>query len=609
MIMKVMKSNWHRTLIIVFGIICIFSYSGLAEDVSFEATVDRNWVPLGSSLQLTLTIYNAPTTPSINFPSIDGFQVSYIGPSTKVTIINGQYEKTSSYNYRLMPERTGKLSIPALTIDIGGKKLTSESIAIDVTDFPTTQPSVRGGGDQQQTKTLQDRINLVLQVPRGEIFLHERIPVKVFLYVNNLSIRNEQFPELEGIGFSVEDYQRPRQYQQNIGGVRHDILEFATYITPTRTGTLTLGPANLECSILQKRTRSRSSLGSIFSDDFFDDFFTRVERHPVVVQSNDLTLKVLPLPSAGRPANFNDAVGQYQFSFSASPLEVNVGDPVTVRMKVSGQGNLKTVKMPSFKDSEQFKVYAPQIKTENGNKILEQVLIPKSENVEEIPAVTFYYFDPEFKSYKSITKGPTDLNVAQSENDGELRVVGQTPSIDISQPEKLGRDIVFIKDKPGKIFSKGTFFYKSLTCKLLFIFITIIFIVAYAVYAWFTRVQTDVAYARRLRAPKRAKVGLHKAKGFLSEGKYQKCYDCLFKTSQDYFGDKFHLPSQGLTYKELEHNLRRRHIDGEFLDRIKLLFEECDEARFGSVSKDADKVKSSLQNCEEIFDFFERKVR
>jgi len=104
-------------------------------------------------------------------------------------------------------------------------------------------------------------------------------------------------------------------------------------------------------------------------------------------------INVLPLPLEERPVEFSGAVGQFDYNVSVSPNKIKVGDPITLRMTVIGKGNLAAIDMPKIPLDAEFKLYDPQIFEKDNIKKSEQVLIPKHENISEVPALQFSYFD------------------------------------------------------------------------------------------------------------------------------------------------------------------------------------------------------------------------
>ncbi|MDP8212598.1 MAG: BatD family protein [Candidatus Zapsychrus exili] len=586
--------------ILIFLIVVFSAVVCLAQDISFEVTVDRNKTTLDSVVTLSLTL-NGATSDALGLPEINGFQSRYLGPSTQVTVVNGNYSKITTHNYSLYPTEIGIFTIPSMSIKIEGEIYTSESIKIEVIDSSKAQVPK---SSQSSGKTgLEDKILLTLDVPKRDIYLYEKVPVTVKLYIQGFTARDIEFPKFDSLGLTFEDYKQPNQYTQVIDGIRFDVIEFNTKMYSIREGRLEFGPARLGFNILYQGKRRSSS------DSFFGSFFDRYEKRPVEVRSEGYVLNVLPLPGDEKPEDFSGGVGQFDFDVVASPGMVKVGDPITIIMKVSGQGDLSAINMPYFKDDDNFKTYDPQIRQERNVKILEQVLIPKSENATKIPIARFSYFDSNLKQYRSIVRGPFDLTILPSEEGDEFRIVGLPRLSGAIAVEDLGRDIIYIKGKPGKFLSVGYLFSESFSFKSILVLITIIFIALLLYRLRRNRFKTDIAFARRTQAPKKARELMKEAKKKMNDQKTLECYDCVFKTITEYFGDKFHISAAGMTFSDLKKILNDKGVDENVINRLEKLFKECDEVRFAAANQDLELVKGNLKACEEIIDYFERNFR
>jgi len=582
-----------------------------AQDISFEASVNTNKVSLGAVLRLTLTFNGAQNVQAPELPPIDGFEARYLGPSSQISIINGQYSSSVAHNYNLFPQKVGKFQIPSINVDISGKTFTSDPIDVEVVDTPVS-PTYQQDEEQQPTAlNIKDKIFITLEIPKTQAYLNEKIPVKIKLFITGASVRDVQYPEFKPSGFVTEEFQKPKQYSQTLGGVLYDVLEFNTDIYPTRTGELTIDPARLSCNILYRSAQRQSPFDGFFDNDFFDhDFgglFGGIEKRPLNLESVDLTLNVLPLPEEGKPENFFGAVGQFSFSAQVSPQNVNTGDPVTLRMAVEGDGNLKTVEMPSLKTGGNFKVYDPQIKEENGKKILEQVVIPTVEGSQQIPMLSFSYFDSQTKTYQTIPQGPFAIEVNKAKQEESFKVVESKSEKPKEQgfSEDLGRDLIFIKEKPGKFRLVDYQSYRTPVFWGIMVVSFFIFAGLFMAYQKTHRLRTDVAYAKKLRAPKKAKQGLEQARRFMDQGKQKEFYDMVFKTLQDYFSHKLHLPAGSITVEAIAEILKGNNKDF-VLERLRKVFSECEMVRYAAVSQDNAKMKEILARTQEIIDYVER---
>lgn len=623
----------HDTNLFISFILAIFFFStlsvvGYAQDLSFEASVNINKVSLGETVQLTLTSNDAKPDQPPEIPSVDGMEARYLGPSTNITIINGQYSSRTSHIYTLFFQKTGKFRIPAINVQLKGKTFTSEPIDIEVVDSNASVPgaSANDQGASSTGTSIKDRIFLTIEVPRKEFYENEKIPLTIKLYINGLAAQDIQYPQFNHEGFSTEDFGQPKQYEQIVGGVRYQVVEFDGIVYPIRPGDLKLGPATLVCNLVFRNNDQRrppaSDFDHFFDDDFLNGFFNSYQKRAMTLTSVDLPIKVLALPTEGRPEDFSKAVGRFSFEASSSPVEVSVGDPVTLKMSVAGEGNLQAVTLPSLKADERFKTYDPQIKEENGKKILEQVVIPKTDQVSEIPALRFSYFDPQTKTYQKIVQGPFPLKVKKAEGKDEFKIVGfdqsknklpsqneTGPAPAPKRPEEIGSDILFIKEQPGNFYSLSARLYKNSFFIFSWILLLFIWVALAFFYNWKKKIQSDAGYARRLYAPKKARRGIEVAQNFLKEDQQKEFYDTIHKTLQEYLADKFHLPPAGVTLEAIEKEFQKRRLEGGVLEKVKTVFNQCDMVRYASLKIDIGQMTETFQQLREVIDYFERHLK
>ncbi len=583
------------------------SYS---QDIGFEASVNTSRAALGSSLQLSLTITGTQDAKSIDLPSIDGLEHRYLGPSTRISIVNGKYSSSIAHIYTLIPLKVGKFQIPSISISISGKTFSTNPINFEVVDQGGSQ-GPKQNGKESQALNLKDKVFLTIEIPKTTVYLNEKNSLTIKLYISGVSLRDIQFPEFKQIGFNVDEFQKPTEYQEIVGGIRYQVAEFKTFIYPTRVGKFSIGPVKQKSNILIRSTESRRRFGSggldsFFNDDFFGRPFERYQKHPITIESNELSMEVLPLPEQGMPNNFSGAVGQFEFEATVSPREVKVGDPVTLRMNVQGEGSLKTVAIPSLKKSDNFKLYEPQIKVEGDKKTLEQVVIPLSEKATQIPAIEFSYFDGEEKKYNTITKGPFLLEVTKLDTKDPFKLLEFGDEKKMEREEKVGRDIIFIKDHPGKFRKKNYLLYKSHGFVALVVATSIIWMSSLLAYRRTVKLKTDIGYARRLQAPKQARKSLSQALKYLEKKQQKDFYNSIFKTLQEYFGNKYHLASGAVTVETVKNNLNSQKTNAKLLENIESVFAECDLIRYASVSPDEGKMREDYKKTEEIIDYVER---
>jgi hypothetical protein len=176
--------------------------------------------------------------------------------------------------------------------------------------------------------------------------------------------------------------------------------------------------------VQRPRTRSHNPFGDPFFDEFFnntffDSFFGSATQKEIALSSQPSAVKILSLPADGRPASFTGAVGKFEVSAEAAPLQSAVGDPITLKVKLSGSGNFERANSPTLERNNEWKTYKPTAKFEpedsvgfSGAKAFEQALVPLTSGKLVIPALAFSYFDPESKQYVTRLTQPLSVDVA-----------------------------------------------------------------------------------------------------------------------------------------------------------------------------------------------------
>lgn len=551
--------------------------------------------------------------PALDLPQMDGFSSRYIGPSSSMSIVNGVVSSSVTHIYLLQAIKSGKFTLGPFEFEHNGDKYVANQISIEVLTG-AAQPQLNAQPQDRQpalSQDISDRVFVVLEAEKKNLYVNEVVPLTVKLYVNRLSIRDIQFPDIQHEGISVGQFSQPRQYQDVVAGVMYDVIEFDTTMFGLRPGEVKIGPAEVKCNLIVRKQSRRQS--SLFNEDFFDsnvfdDFFGRYETHPLTLNSRALPATVLPLPEEGRPDSFTGALGIYGFDVTVSPAEVKVGDPITVKATVKGTGNFNTATIPKIESTKDLKAYEPQIKQEDGQKTFEQVVMPMNADIKDIPAISFSFFNTETGAYETITRGPFAITVAKPDKEEQARMVEgkQAQAIQVPQEEKFGRDIIFIKESEGGLAGRPGFLYMN---KVFWVFqglALLIYLCILAFYVWSRRLRADVGYARKLQAPGKARQGIAASKKLLRGNKPREFYDLLFDTLQGYLGDRFHLASKSITAGIIDDILKPRNVSPAIQEKVNGLFRDCDMARYAPSGFAADQMRKALSDLEEVIDYFQR---
>jgi hypothetical protein len=220
-------------------------------------------------------------------------------------------------------------------------------------------------------------------------------------------------PQLTGEGFVMEQLSNdPVRSREVVGSSRYAVLTWESALTGIKEGEHTLG-MELDATLLLRQQR-RDPFGR---NSFFGDFFSSYREKEVKVTSPKLEMKVQSLPEEGKPVNFSGAIGDFHLQVNAEPLLIAKGDPVTLTMTVSGEGNFDRVQVPELQEKEGWKSYSSSSefyqegRSNQGKKVFEQALVAKNDDLRHVPSLAFSYFDPKTKQYKNLVSAPIPLNI------------------------------------------------------------------------------------------------------------------------------------------------------------------------------------------------------
>ncbi len=585
---------------LLLGMMFIVGMPAMA--ASATITLDSDQIGVGEAVQLTVAISGASSTgrPKINTP--DGLSVQYTGTSNQIQIINGAFSSQISYSYLVAGLKPGHYTIGPIEIKGGNKKLRTNSVVLAVTGTSASggnpggnSPALRGQNRPDTEEGVEQNGNnpltLSLSLPKTTLYQGETVPVTVKLLAGNVSLKEVSYPNLNPSDFVFGKLDKPLQTEEIIHGEPYKAVEFHTTMTPVKTGTIFLGPVSLNCNIIVK---SRDN------DDFFGDFFPNYQRQSVQVKSKKILLHILPLPTTGKPAGFSGGIGQFQLKAAATPQTVNQGDPLTVKLVLSGKGNLQTVNAPVLQNSDGFKVYDPQRKSttgpNSGEVSFEQVLIPFDAQIKQIGPYVFSYFNPVVGKYQQISTPAIPITVKANPAFNENPGMGNP-----GHRERFGRDLVFIKDSPGKLrLIKGRFYYQPWFW-ILQLFPLLGLGASFFHHKQRKLLQSDTPSARAIRAANFAKRQLKNASHTLATGNSEGLLDELHLIIRNYLAQKYNLNAAGMTGDVVDY-LKGQEISDSTLQKIQDFFTKYDFYRFTGAKVTGDDTKKMWEDIHQIIE-------
>ena len=583
------------------------------EPVRFVASAPTT-VVLDKPFQLVYTV-NA-NAKDLRVPELNNFDV-LAGPfeshSQSIQYVNGKSTSSVSvsYTYTIQAQRTGTFTIGSASLTVDGKKVTSNGLSIKVLPADATPPASKSQGNQSgggQASVSGDNIFIRAEVSKTNVYEQEAILVtyKLYTLVDVVQCNPKGSPDFNG--FLKQDFDQQQGNKQmaleNYNGRNYGtFVLYKTLLYPQHSGVIQIDKWNFEAVI---RVQNRAQVRSIF-DDFFDSY-TNVSK---LISAPAVKITVNALPSANKPASFNGTVGHFTLNSNITSTQVKANDAVTLKLNISGSGNMKLIKNPALKFPDGFELYDPKVtnnfKTSasgvSGTKSIEYLFIPRHSGNFEIPSTEISYFDTQEKTYKTLKTPAYKLQVAKGDGN-EAPVVAGGNYVDKQDVKQLGKDIRFIQTGKFEISKEDEPVFGTLTCWLLYLIPLSISLVLFIFFRKQAKENSNLMLVKNKKANKLAQKRLKLAQKLLREGNKDAFYEEVMKATWTYLSDKLSIPVASLTKERVEDELNAYNVDAEIINQFVTILNTCEFARFapntgqqemGNLYEDTIQVISNLE--------------
>lgn len=580
---------------IIYMVVLLLTVVSLQANDEVKLTASApNTVIMGQPFQITFTA-NAKVS-DFKAPAITNFDI-LAGPfkseSFSTQIINGNMTSSTSitYTFTLQAQKTGTFTIPSATITSNGEKYTSSGLSIKVLPEDDQSASSSSSSSSSSASTSSSSAeasisasNLFIRpiFSRTNVFEQEAIKLTYKLYTTYdvVQFSNKSMPDFKG--FLKQEFERTGNTQlayENYNG--RNFLTAVLYeviLYPQSAGELIIDKALFEAII---RVQSRKPVRSIF-DDFFESY-TNVAKS---VEVPPTKIKIKELPS-GKPSNFQGVVGQYNMTSSISSTQIKVNEAVTLKVNISGSGNMKLLKNPDFRFPDDFEVYDPKVNNNfktassglSGNKTIEIMFIPRHAGTYEIPSTEMSYFDPMTQQYKSLKTPAYSVQVLKSDGTVEDRPVVSNFS-NKEDVKQLGTDIRYIYTGKINLQNEEVYVFEHFKYWLLYIVPLLISLILYLLLRKQIKDNADIVMVKNRKANKVARKRLKFAKKLLDAGNKEKFYEELMKAVWSYLSDKLSIPIAVINKDIIKENLVSLNIDEKLINRLNEILFTCEFARF-----------------------------
>lgn len=545
-------------------------------------------VSVGENFRLTYTVGTINASDEIQIGKVpDAFEVitgPYVSWQSSYQMAKGHTSSSSSktYTFILYASKKGTYTIPAASVVVNGKKLTSKTARVQVSgkvqssngvprmhDDSDGQPRMRNAG------TPISGSDLFIKVSANKRRVHEQEPIlltyKVYTLVN-LSKLDGKMPDLTG--FHTQEIQLPQQksfHIERVNGRPYRCVTWSQYVMyPQMTGKLEIPSITFEGTVSQQNRNV----------DPFEAFFNGGSGYIEVkrsIKAPGITVQVDPLPK--RPANFSGGVGKFNISAQISKTKVKANDPITVRVVVGGVGNLKLIKQPEVNFPKDFDKYDAKVmdKTKltqsgvEGNMVYDFLAVPRNQGNYVIPAVEFVYYDVDANAYKTIKTQSFNLEVEKGDGNA---------STAIDYGDLKNKDIHPIKEGDFEVQDIADIFYGS---PKYWGTLSLLFVVFVGVLVIFRKRAIESADVTRLKIKKANRIAtkrLQHANKLMLNNEHDKFYDEVLRTLWGYVGDKLNIPVEQLSKDNIAEKLAQRNVNEDTVNMFVKAVDECEYNRY-----------------------------
>ena len=606
-----------RKIYIIIGFL-LPAFLATAQDATLGMSAP-NAVSVGDQFRLTFTLNQRGE--NLQLPDLSMFDV-LMGPSTSqstsIQMINGKttQSQTFSYTYILRAKEEGTFNIRPGSITVDGKVIQSNPLTIQVVTGQPSQAQSQGaapdpaqpGATAPSGNISRNDLFIRLELSKRSAYKGEQIIATVKLYANpNLPLAGfdeVNLPTYEG--FYTQDIDIPQQITFNREVYNDRIYQVGvlkkTVLFPQQTGTITIRPFSMT-TLVQQRVRQRS---------FFDDFFSGVQTVRAKLTADAVSVNVRDLPAA--PASFYGGVGNFNVTSDISAEEATTNDAITLKVNISGTGNLRLIQTPKLELPADFDLYDPQ-STDNarvsdggmtGSRTIEYLFQPRTAGEYTIPPIAFTFFNPANGQYE--TRNTAEFKLRVTQGTGDPGTVGGIRSVRQQDVQLIGQDIRFIWQNAMPLKTKGQSFFGSLPFYGLYLLGILAFAAFYFIYRKKLQENANMALMRNKKANRVARKHLKVAAANLKKNEEGPFYESVLKAFWGYLSDKLGIPPATLKRETALEGLQRSNVDEELIRDFLEVADQCEYARYAP-AKGNQAMHELYDRAEKIISRMEKQIK
>jgi hypothetical protein len=419
---------------------CLAAVAVSAEPAVISAHLEPEQITIGESAELTITMLGSGRD-DLRLPVVNGLEFRVIGRSGGGRRIQGASLATTTLTVRVTPRTAGIFAIPGITPDAQPLVL---RVARDATvgnagaSASASASAAPRSGRAGSAPTRADEAAaagmplspdgpafLRLILPKREVYVGESVPVEIELGVRPGFVQTlNGLPTLTSGEFTLNNLNQPERSERAVAGKAFVLLTWHSVIAPVKAGAFTLAAEAPITVRISTRSAGDARIDDLLGDPFLQNIYGPSVKKDIRVASPPVTLAVAALPADARPADFSGAVGSFQITSELSATTAAAGDPLTLRMRVTGSGNFDRVDSAMLEHLDHWKTYPPRATFQEkphaqlqGEKVFEQPLIAARAGAQTLPGLVFSYFDPNTRRYETVRTAPLAVTITPAAAD------------------------------------------------------------------------------------------------------------------------------------------------------------------------------------------------
>ena len=552
-------------------------------DIHLNSVVSPTKASINSYLTLRITIsgIDARKAGRPTLKNTPDFDVRSRGQSTQYRFINGQSSYEITYTYTLIPKKTGIFEVGGAAVSDGSINYGAMGTKVEiVAALPRRRSAQRSAAAE-----VNENIFIKTHVDNEKPYVGQQITLTFELY-NRLTLWGDtNYEPPSTTGFWAVGLPKIAPATKVMGSRLFQYNAIKTALFPTTSGELTIGPAALTYNT-----------GGFFSS-----------QRSRVLRSTEITIDAQPLPVKGKPANFTGAVGNYTISAAADITGIKVGDVVTVTVTVAGTGNLDLITSLNTPDISAFKSYDPKVSKTianssfvvGGGKTWEYILMPKSVGKLSVGPFTLSFFNPEDRSYHTISTDGINLTVTPGESAALDLLSGNSRRNAI---QNIASDIHYIKPDKSILKSTNKKLFSNILFYLLYILPVSVFSTVFIIKRKRDAIERNTGLKRKLNAWKKSQKHMDDASLLEDSGDREAFYGKLSEALTGFIGDSINIDTGALTADVLVEILRDHNAGPELADQTRKTLELCDFFRFSSTGSGHEMQNKLLKETQDIIE-------